>query len=341
MKKRVLVIGSGKRVREAGLPALVQLESDFELTHIAARTAKQIQVGDRSFEVIPLDGLNAEWIETTDLIYLAVTKDAVPSVLTKLSAFDLSQVDMLIDTPVVRFKHYRQVAKLNAYRNAWVAEDCTTLPWFEVVEEAIAAGLIGDLQSVWFHRSAYAYHGVATAKALLGSLRVKSGRRTSLANGQRQRVMRFDNGRLATVIEPRDYSLGYVRLEGSRGSISDGENVADHRLLPIVEGERWVGFRIGEYERRLDEAEIAMLGQDDPAQLVTARQDDLKRVGFLRLLRAIRDGKGGYPVEEAIDDMVVDYHLEKVGRFLDNPFTSPRYGLGRWLLSTVTRASSP
>ncbi|MFT5286288.1 MAG: hypothetical protein ACI8TQ_002456 [Planctomycetota bacterium] len=339
MKKRVLVIGSGKRVREAGLPALVRIESDFELTHIAARTAKQIQVGDRSFEVVPLDGMNADWIKNTDLIYLAVTKDAVPSVLTKLSAYDVSHIDMLIDTPVVRFKHYRQVAKLSKYRNCWVAEDCTVLPWFDVVNDAINAGLIGELKSALFHRSAYAYHGVATAKTLLGDFRVKRGNRKKSSGGQGSRRMHFSNGRIANIVEPRDYSVGYVRLEGTKGSISDGEGVADHRLVPIVEDERWVGFRIGEYERRLDEDEIALLGSDDPTKQVTARQDDLKRVGFLRLLRAIRDGRGGYPVEEAIDDMVVDYHLEKVGRYFDNPFTSPRYGLGRWLLSTLTRAT--
>ena len=333
MKKRVLVIGSGKRVREAALPALSRLEGDFELTRIAARTAKQLEVGDRSFEVVSLDGLDESWIEGVDLVYLAVTKDAVPSVLSKLAAFDVSGTDMLIDTPVVRFKHYRQVAKLNQFRNAWVAEDCTVLPWFDVVRDGIKSGLIGELESVLFHKSAYAYHGVATAKTLLGSLRVKAASRK---HGKRE--LRFANGLLATMIEPRDYSVGHVRIAGTQGSISDGDD-GDHRLTPIVEDGAWVGFKIGDLERRLDEDEIALLGEDDPGKQVTARMDDMKRVGFLRLLRAIKDGRGGYPVEEAIDDMVVDYHLEKVGRFLDNPFTSPRYGLGRLLLSTLTLAT--
>jgi len=334
MKKRVLVIGSGKRVREAALPALARLEAEFELTHIAARTAKQLDVGGRSYDVVPLDGLDASWLEGLDLLYLAVTKDAVPSVLAKLTALDVSSIDILIDTPVVRFKHYRQVAKLAKFRNAWVAEDCTVLPWFDVVEEALRDGLIGELQSVLFHRAAYAYHGVATAKALLGSLRVKSGVRKG---GQRD--LRFANGKRARMIEPRDYSVGHVLLEGTTGSLSDAEGVGAHLLEPIVEDARWVGFRIGDRERRLDEDEIHLLGDDDPTKQVTARMDDLKRVGFLRLLRSIESGQGAYPVEEAIDDMVVDYHLEKFGRYLDNPFTSPRYALGRLLLSTLTRAT--
>jgi len=334
MKKRVLVIGSGKRVREAALPALSRLEGEFELTRIAARTAKELVVGERTFEVVSLDGLDESWIEGVDLIYLAVTKDAVPSVLSRLTALNVSGTDMLIDTPVVRFKHYRQVAKLALFRHCWVAEDCTVLPWFDVVRDAVDAGLIGELQSVLFHKSAYAYHGVATAKTLLGSLRVKSASRKG---GKRE--LRFANGRFAMMIEPRDYSVGHVCITGTSGSISDAEGAGDHRLTPIVEGSSWVGFKIGDLERRLDEDEIALLGDDDPEKQVTARMDDLKRVGFLRLLRAIRDDRGGYPVEEAIDDMVVDYHLEKVGRFFDNPFTSPRYGLGRLLLSTLTLAT--
>ncbi len=339
MKKRVLVIGSGKRVREAALPALMCLQSEFELTRIAARTAKELRVGEQSFEVCTLDGLSADWLEGIDLVYLAVTKDAVPSVLTKLTALDVSKFDVLIDTPVVRFKHYAQVAKLNQFRNAWVAEDCTVLPWFDVARDAIDAGLIGDLQSVLFDRSAYAYHGVATAKTLLGSLRVKSGRRR---DGKRE--LRFANKKRAVMIEPRNYSEGNVRLEGTRGSISDAlpdsNAEGDHQLIPMVEDGRWVGFQIGEHERRLSENEIALLGDDDPTKQVTARMDDMKRVGFLRLLISISDGRGGYPVEEAIDDMVVDYHLEKLRRFLDNPFTSPRYGLGRLLLRTLTGATS-
>ena len=70
---------------------------------------------------------------------------------------------------------------------------------------------------------------------------------------------------------------------------------------------------------------------------VTAWMAGMKRVGFLRLLRAIRSGHGAYPLDEAVDDMVVDYHLEKVGRFVANPFTTTRGPLGRFLLRTLTR----
>ena len=43
--KRILIIGSGKRVREAALPALDCIPQLFEVAAIYARTAKRISVG--------------------------------------------------------------------------------------------------------------------------------------------------------------------------------------------------------------------------------------------------------------------------------------------------------
>jgi len=63
----------------------------------------------------------------------------------------------------------------------------------------------------------------------------------------------------------------------------------------------------------------------------------MKRVGFLRLLRAIAAGRGAYVVAAGIDDMVVDYYLEKLGFWRSNALTNPRATLGRTLLETVSR----
>jgi len=71
---------------------------------------------------------------------------------------------------------------------------------------------------------------------------------------------------------------------------------------------------------------------------VTSCMEAMKRVGFLRLLRALHAGRGAYPVADALDDMVVDYHLEKLGRYAANPFSSARSPLARGLLAAATRA---
>jgi hypothetical protein len=66
----------------------------------------------------------------------------------------------------------------------------------------------------------------------------------------------------------------------------------------------------------------------------------MKRVGFLRLLEKIDGGEGAYPLLEAVEDCVVDYHLEKIGRYLVNPFTSAQFASARLLMKGLTRLAA-
>lgn len=337
--RNVIIIGSGKRVREAALPVLRRLEARLAVRGIFARTAKQIDVDGVTHEVGRFEDLRGEELADVDLVYLAVTKDAVPSVLARLTSCDVSRIDLLIDTPVVRFKHFAHVDALRRFRNVWVAEDCSALPWFDVVREAVDAGAIGDLRCALFFQSAYAYHAIATAKALLGSRRIRSGRREALSPHFGCRRLRFANGRTAIVYEPRDYSIGRLALLGTDGSISDYPHSARGNLLlePLVEGDACVGFRCGDATSRLSDDEVQLLRGGDATASVTSRMDAMKRVGLLRLFEGIFAGRGAYPLDEALDDMVVDYHLEKLGWYYANPFTSSRSPLARFMLKSLTR----
>lgn len=335
----VLIIGSGKRVREDALPALQKLEESFTVRGVYARTPKEVRAGEREVAVRSLAELGAEDVAASDLLYLAVSKDAVPAVLAHLAAFDLSGVDLLIDTPVVRFKHFRHVERLSAFRDAWVAEDCSELPFFDTVREVVDSGEVGELRRALFDRSAYAYHGLAMARTLLRCDRIGKGRRKRTGPDRWVRCVQLSSGRSAEFHEPRDYSAGRLVLEGTRGSVSDrpGDPPGSLLLEPVLEDGRCSGFRIGDAVSRLSDDEAELMRGRDPDAGVIARMEDMKRVGFLRLLKRIRDGAGAYPLELALEDMVVDYHLEKLGFWLPSPFTSPRFGLGRFLLRTVTR----
>lgn len=333
----VLVVGAGKRVRETALPAFRRCGDLFEVRRVLARSARTLEAAGRDWEVTPLEALRADEVAACDLVYLAVGKDAVPQVLARFAELGVGGQDLLIDTPVVRFKHYRHVARIAAFRNAWVAEDCVELPWIDCVRAAAETDVLGPIRRVVFDRSAYAYHGVATAKALLGDLRVKSGRRRRRGNGG-LRTLRFAGGGVAEIVEPRDYAAGRILVEGDHGALSDRpESEGATALEPILADGELAGFRAGAVETHLDPQERELVRGDPAGASVIARQEALKRVGFLRLLRRIHAGRGAYALEEAVDDMVVDYHLEKVGLWAANPFTSPRSGLGRLLLSTLSR----
>ena len=60
-------------------------------------------------------------------------------------------------------------------------------------------------------------------------------------------------------------------------------------------------------------------------------------VGFLALAARIAAGHGAYPLSDAVEDSVVDYHLEKLGRYRSTPFTRPDAPLARFAFSALTR----
>lgn len=360
--KRAIVIGLGKRVREATLPAFERCTDLWDVTEVYAKNARVETVAGRARSVQPLAQLDRSALEGVDLIYLAVGKDVVPRVLDHLVGLDVSRTDLLIDTPVVRFKHFRHAKKLEAFRNTWVPEDCAVLPWFDAVALAAREGVTGAPHTVHFHRAAYAYHAFASAKALLSAGRVRKGaRRNSPTLGLLREVefVRTGPAPFGSVVpnsqavaapstpptmisvEPRNYAEGWVRIEGPQGSITDApdENSDATHLEARVEGSRVIGFRVGDLTTDLDDSESALTEGVTPGQRIIALQEPMKRAGLLRLLRGVHRGQGAYPLLDGLDDMVVDYHLEKFGRYLANPFTSARSPLARGLLSGISRVA--
>lgn len=337
----VIVLGAGKRACETALPAFQRLPREFELRGVFARRARTIEVKGRRHDVRPVESLDAAALSGADLVYVAVGKDAVPEVLARLGRLPIGAVDLLIDTPVVRFKHFRHAERLARFRAAWVAEDCVHLPWIAPVRRALAADKIGAPEGVLFTRSAYAYHGLATAKALLGERRVLRARR-SRSGGLARRDLWFAGGTEAWIIEPRDYAVGRIAVLGKRGVIADyaldPPPGGTHLLLaPVLRGAEVTGLRLGDDVEDFDGDERALLAGDAPLLGLTARMEAWKRVGFLRLLRSIARGDGGYPVADALEDTVVDYYLERLGRYRATPFTDPSAPLARWLLRQGTR----
>lgn len=329
----VAVIGIGKRVIETALPAFHKLPRSYWIQSVWARTPRVVSVGTQKHEVRRFETIAQKDLEGADLVYVCVAKDAVPQVLARLVELEPWNRDLLIDTPVVRFKHFRHAARARDFRNAWVAEDCVELPW---IQAALAA--VGPLQRVEFERSAYAYHGIATARALFGASSIPSARRVALPGGQHERTLRFSGGRVARIVEPRDYASGRLVFIGQGGSLSDAPQPGEGRfaLKPELTDGAVTAITAGPVRVPLDALESELTVGDPRDASLTARQDAMKRVGFLRLLRRISANKGAHPLELGLEDMVVDYALEKLGRWRSTPVTTPRAFLGRGILGLVT-----
>jgi len=336
--RRVLVIGSGKRVCETALPAITSMSSGCELSDIRARTSKRIECKDACFSVGEFAKLVERDLEHVDLVYVAVGKSSVPEVLGKLAEFGPERFDVLLDTPVLQFRHFRYVPLLERFRNAWVAEDCTELPWIDPVRVAIAHGELGEVSGARFVRSAYGYHAIATAKRLFAA-EITSASRKVKAHATVERELHLSDKRSVLVIEPRDYATGHLVIEGTLGRLTDAPERESKALplMPLLEHNECVGFRAGASTSWLDEDETLLMLGDEPSARVTARMAGMKRVGFLRLLRSISAGRGGYPIREGLDDMLIDYMVGKFGRWIATPLTSVRSAPARALFSSVSR----
>lgn len=338
--KRVLVIGSGQRVREAALPALASLPEAFELAEIRSRKPKTIESGGREHEVLPLEGLDQAAIDGFDLIYLVVKKPAVPLVLRQLGTLNLARVDLLIETPVLLTKHLGHRKLLRPFRNVWVSEDCSTLPWIDVAFQAARDAGWGPLRRALLDRSGYAYHGVALLRTLFAGQELTSAVRKPAGDGLRGRTYRYSGGGVGEVLEPRDYGVGALDLEFAGGRLTDRAEPGDAlKLEPLVEDQSCVGFRAGDVEGRLSPAEAALMGTPKGTSGVWAWMDGAKRVGFHRLLAAIAEGRGAYSVDDALDDALIDYHLERLGRYRPNPLTSAGGSLSGPLYGLLTRVA--
>ncbi len=308
--RRVWIVGAGKRVRETALPSFLSLPDRFEVAGILARSARDLEVAGSRLAIRSLTDVQATDFAAGDLVYVAVGKDAMPRVLKRLATFDRARLELLIDTPVLKMKHLRHARLLDGWKHASVAEDVVHLPWFETLR-----AVTGEVRSVTFDRSAYAYHGIAQSKALCGS-RIVRARRRKVAGGAR-RELEFENGARATVIEPRDYALGSVFAEGMHACVADRVGLGEQTvaLAPMLVGDACVGFRAGDVETRLTPEEIALQGPVPRAAGVVARMESLKRVAFRRLAVDVADGRGGYPIVDGLEDMAVDWFLERFGRW--------------------------
>ena len=329
--RRVLVLGAGKRVQTDVLPALAALAGRYALAGLYARSDRVLTVGGHEYPVRAIQDLRADDLRPGDLVYLAVSKDAVPGALARLVQHDLSAVDLLIDTPVLLFKHVGHAQALSAFRRVWVAEDCATLPWIETVRAA-SEGPVGELRELRFDRSAWHYHALALMKTLLGDPRIVRARRRGTGPKSALVEVELSRGGRATVVEPRDYGAGHFVLTGSRATVTDaapGTAGAPapapggglHRLEMVVSGGLCSGFRIGDVVTRLEPVEQHLLGPASAAHTLTSRTEDLKRIGLYRMLRAIAADGEGYPLEAGLDDMAIDWWLERTGRYRATPFT--------------------
>lgn len=351
--RRLVVLGAGQRVREAILPAVAALPQRWVVDGVFARSEKTIDARGVSYRTESFDALSKARLDGVELVYLCVAKHAVPLVLRRLVECDVGRLQLLVETPVLLFKQLGALTLFDAFAAVHVSEDTSTLPWIETLAAARAAGLLGAPRRVVFEHSAWRYHGLAMTRTVLGCDTIVRAARKGREVDKGRVTLHLANGAQGEIIEPRDYSSGHWVLHcalahGRDAGDTDDVLVTDAahglpgalRLQPLIEGGRCRGFRLGEITTELSAAESELLGDVPLDATATALTDRLKAVGLMRLLTALHEGRGGYPLELGLDDMLVDYLLEKCGRWRRTPLTSLRSPVGRAVLPRVLKLLS-
>ena len=338
----VIIIGAGNRVQSTALPALEKLNGLFSLRQVFSRTVRPFRFKNADHVSARIEDLKKEDLAGTDLLYIAVTTEKVPSILKILRQYDLSHIDLLLETPVLSIKHLHFIDLLSRFRNTWVGEDSIDIPCFDVARDVIARGDIGELKEIRFLQSAFHYHALALLKNLLKCNTVLYGYKVRAGPSSHRCRIRFSNLAAGTVFEPRDYSKGKFILLGTKGSLSDYRDPrpGNQVLEPLVSDKTWSGFRVGNTTSSLSEEETELLGTGKIHASITSRMHDMKRVGFYRLLKRIHEGNGAYPLVEALDDTIVDYFLQKLRFYVANPVLSIKSSLGAFLLKRLAGALS-
>ena len=221
MRKRVLLIGAGKRMLDGIIPALLCLEDTFTIVHVLTRSEKTLSVLGGRFRATTITVLDTVDFSHLDLIIMAVPKVEVPAVLERLSRFTTAHIRLFLDTPVLPLKKISCLKYFRRFQRVFAAEDSIALPPYVLAKKIIAEGKIGTLRHIILDRSGYRYHALATLKFLSSAPYIPFLRYRKKPDGAWTLGAWLPNGVTATVIGPRDYSVGRFLIEGSTGAIAD------------------------------------------------------------------------------------------------------------------------
>ncbi len=299
--KNVVLIGSGNRAQSVIIPALWSVRDEFQILGVISRTEKELNLFDGAFRMKTQTSYDSIDWSKIDIVIVAVTLDAVPDVVKKLiqatsypprveerqrvEAGKLQATSLLIDTPVLPLQKLRTLKSLKRFKHVQVSEDTMGLPPFVAARKIIDQGLIGKVKRIWMFHSGYRYHALASLKWITRSSYIRFARMRKWNRNVGVKEVQLSSGASATIVEPRDYSIGRFLIVGEKGSIGD---------YPIEKSENHYVVERGDMTK-------------------------MKIHGFVTLLHSLDDSNSSYrysPIDGVYDAFVIAM-LEKTGYFFD------------------------
>jgi len=312
--KNVVLIGAGKRMHETVIPALTALSDRYTITGILSRTVRKIQVSDSHSYITQSEFHEIDW-NSTDIIIMAATTSSNPSLLHKLSKYNLKHTTLIIDTPILEPAAFFSLRYLAHFKKVVAGEDFFFLPPYVTVRNILDEQHLVP-SSIYFYKNAYRYHALAALRRLVGPLDLTSVRQV---NSQDSTTLyaRFNNV-VAVVQEPRDYPNAYFSVETHKGIITDqtqhpNENL--HSRISYVRQNTWY------VDISVNGSAVVINDMDDHFQKILQSlpvhvgfTETMKIRAYMDLLIASEDDRiESYSVVSAFFDNLIIKIVEKIG----------------------------
>jgi predicted dehydrogenase len=321
LPRRVLLIGSGRRIQNNFLPALSRLQGSAEITALWSRTPAHADAVGGCWNV-PVTRSISRSLADVDTVIVSVSANAVHSVREALLPRS-EHLALVVDTPIFgSARHLPAMRLLRRFSKVVVAEDYVHFPQWALARRAIAAGLIGRVRSIELCHSGYRYHGLALIRSFLGWQFARYMRRIR-ANGRTTMQFTFDDGVVCNIVEPYDQCRGSTVVSGTKGrivfaasenSLAPQQGVHNHGIEILGPDGEPEAFTLGEYVQPLPDV-APLLALDTPDKTLF---NALKTCGLLAVLSELwNTAPPVYDYRQALYDHLTTAWLRSVPGALD------------------------
>lgn len=347
-KRRVLIIGAGRRVQNNFLPALECLSESFEVCGIHSRTPATLNPVAERWLVPAIHALEAIDLSKIDTVAVSVPTSQNANVLRRLQAW-APGLDLVIDTPIAwnGVEQAETAPLLKQFRSVTVTEDYMNFPRFSLIRQVVRSGLIGELKRITLNNIGYLYHGLALLRSFVGFGPVLDA--WSKRVGHNAVIVGYDfaEGFSATVVGPyRRHNSGGIVVEGTAGVISefpfDQEAATAARPVYLVSRLTTDGMLSGfEIRGETQVFSLDMQAMRQMRRMPFTDQSDLnieRGCGLIEVFRSLIEPHNlnhGYRVEDAFYDGFVSRRAEAGETPLDPFNTFAQSGVGASLVAKV------
>lgn len=240
--RRVLVIGSGKRVQRNFLPALHCLRNHFEVHGIHSKTPANCEKVAAKFGLTSILDPYTATLHKVSTVLISVPPSMLPIILKKIALIK-TDLEIVVDTPLdSSAKGLQKTLKL--FKTVRVAEDFVSFTQFNFIRNLINKGCIGELRKIEMNHYGFRYHGISLLRSFFDFMIPTSLKVITDADGNS--TFNFDfKGVSVMTNEPYDYDKGSLRLTGDKGVLSIGTGSIDANITPLVDQQGIYGYEYG------------------------------------------------------------------------------------------------